>query len=86
MELALGRYPIPELRPEEIDMLMHLPDGVAAPRQDEGIRHSIFELLSYIIDQDPPKMPAEYFMPQFCDFIDICLHVRFSNLIMLKIF
>jgi len=72
LELVLGRYPIPVLPKAEIDHLMSLPEGTPAPQQEE-IRHAIFELLSEIIDQDPPKVPSEYFTLEFATFLDLCL-------------
>ena len=77
LELVLGRYPIPVLPKAEIDHLMSLPEGTPAPQQEE-IRHAIFELLSEIIDQDPPKVPSEYFTLEFATFLDLCLQVSLS--------
>jgi len=33
----------------------------------------IFALLEYIVSEPPPTIPAEYFSPEFKDFVDICL-------------
>jgi len=73
LELALGRYPIPVLPRNEIENLMSLPEGTPATSGREEIRQAIFELLSEIIDQDPPKVPSDYFSQEFCAFIDMCL-------------
>ena len=75
LELALGRYPIPVLPRNEIENLMSLPEGTPATSGREEIRQAIFELLSEIIDQDPPKVPSDYFSQEFCAFIDMCLQV-----------
>ena len=55
---------------------MNLPEGTPDQTGTEEIRQAIFELLSEIIDQDPPKVPSEYFSQEFCSFIDLCLQVR----------
>ncbi|PAA86399.1 hypothetical protein BOX15_Mlig022817g1 [Macrostomum lignano] len=34
---------------------------------------AIFELLSYIVYQQPPKLPSFAFSEQFCEFVDCCL-------------
>ena len=79
----MGRYPIPVLPKAEIDHLMSLPEGTPAPQQEE-IRHAIFELLSEIIDQDPPKVPSEYFTLEFATFLDLCLQVSLSLNFLIK--
>ena len=78
MELALGKYVIPAPSPAEIDELMSLPEGTPVQRGEE-IRHTIFELLVVIVEQDPPKLPENYFCNEFCQLIDMCLQVSFSN-------
>ena len=55
---------------------MAVPEGTPATTGNEEIRQAIFELLSEIIDQDPPKVPSDYFSQEFCIFIDLCLQVR----------
>jgi len=72
MELALGKYVIPAPSPAEIDELMSLPEGTPVQRGEE-IRHTIFELLVVIVEQDPPKLPENYFCNEFCQLIDMCL-------------
>ena len=75
MELALGKYVIPAPSSAEIDELMSLPEGTPVQRGEE-IRHTIFELLVVIVEQDPPKLPENYFCNEFCQLIDMCLQVR----------
>ena len=78
MELALGKYVIPAPSPAEIDELMSLPEGTPVQRGEE-IRHTIFELLVVIVEQDPPKLPENYFCNEFCQLIDMCLQVSFGK-------
>lgn len=44
------------------------PGGNGGPRP-----MAIFELLDFIVNESPPKLPVEYFTPQFVDFVDRCL-------------
>ena len=74
MELALGKYAIPAPTESEIDELMALDEGTP-PRKCEEIRHTIFELLMVIVDQEPPKLPTTHFSPNMVNFIDMCLQV-----------
>jgi serine/threonine protein kinase len=39
----------------------------------------IFALLEYIVSEPPPTIPAEYFSPEFKDFVDICLRKNPSD-------
>jgi serine/threonine protein kinase len=34
---------------------------------------AIFELLNYIVNEPPPKLPASFFSADFKDFVDHCL-------------
>ncbi|XP_064609755.1 dual specificity mitogen-activated protein kinase kinase 1-like isoform X2 [Liolophura sinensis] len=34
---------------------------------------AIFELLDYIVNEPPPKLPTEYFSEEFCNFVNKCL-------------
>ena len=76
VELALGKYAIPAPTDAEITDLMSLDEGTP-PRKCEEIRHTIFELLMVIVEQDPPKLPADYFSQDMVDFCDSCLQVFF---------
>ena len=75
VELALGKYAIPAPTEAEINELMSLEEGTP-PRKSEEIRHTIFELLMVIVDQEPPKLPNTHFSQGMVDFIDMCLQVR----------
>jgi len=82
VELALGRYPIPCLTTEDFIKLfvnpdqqdVILPPGAKAPSgATETKSMAIFELLDYIVNEEPPKLPSQYFTVEFCDFITRCL-------------
>ncbi|XP_065672583.1 dual specificity mitogen-activated protein kinase kinase 1 isoform X2 [Hydra vulgaris] len=82
VELALGRYPIPCLTTEDfIQIFMNpekgthvLPPGAKAPPGvTETKSMAIFELLDYIVNEEPPKLPSQYFSNDFCDFVNKCL-------------
>lgn len=81
VEMAIGMYPIP---PPDAKTLA----AIFGPSRDEeyGSEHSpvgsvnnsarpmaIFELLDYIVNEPPPKLPAGIFTDQFRDFVDRCL-------------
>lgn len=34
---------------------------------------AIFELLEYIVNQPPPRLPRGVFSDEMCEFIDMCL-------------
>ena len=74
MELALGKYAVPAPTVAEIDELMGLDEGTP-PRKSEEIRHTIFELLMVIVDQEPPKLGTKHFSQDMVQFIDMCLQV-----------
>ncbi|KAF4532841.1 hypothetical protein B566_EDAN014798 [Ephemera danica] len=46
----------------------NFPPGTNGPRP-----MAIFELLNYIVNEPPPKLPASYFSAEFKDFVDHCL-------------
>jgi len=82
VELALGRYPIPCLTTDDLlqiflnpkDKEVVLPPG--ARSQDPNVETksmAIFELLDYIVNEEPPKLPQQYFSEEFCDFVNRCL-------------
>ncbi|XP_044730090.1 dual specificity mitogen-activated protein kinase kinase dSOR1 isoform X2 [Chrysoperla carnea] len=75
VEMAVGVYPIPPPdaktlaaifgpRPEGSDSPSHVP----TPRS-----MAIFELLDYIVNEQPPKLPSGIFSDEFKDFVDRCL-------------
>jgi len=78
VELALGKYAIPAPTEAEINELMSLEEGTP-PRKSEEIRHTIFELLMVIVDQEPPKLPNTHFSQGMVDFIDMCLQRQPEN-------
>lgn len=82
VELALGRYPIPCLTTEDLIKIfvdpssqgVVLPPGAKAPAGSAEVKSlAIFELLDYIVNEEPPKLPSQYFSTEFCDFINQCL-------------
>jgi len=82
VEMAIGMYPIP---PPDAKTLA----AIFGPSKDEEGEHSqlspvhgngsgprpmaIFELLDYIVNEPPPKLPAGIFSNEFKDFVDRCL-------------
>ncbi|XP_057300426.1 dual specificity mitogen-activated protein kinase kinase 1-like [Hydractinia symbiolongicarpus] len=82
VELALGRYPIPCLTTEDLIKIfvdpssqgVVLPPGAKPPAGSAEVKSlAIFELLDYIVNEEPPKLPSQYFSTEFCDFINQCL-------------
>lgn len=74
VEMAIGMYPIP---PPDAKTLAAIfgptkdgdsPDGSRTPRP-----MAIFELLDYIVNEPPPKLPSGIFSDDFKDFVDRCL-------------
>lgn len=82
IEMALGRYPIPQPPLEEI--IPELQEPVAGdfpPRQGgnpyashaNAIRMPVFELLQIITTCAPPTLPEDYFDEDIRTFVDSCL-------------
>ncbi|KAJ7384488.1 Dual specificity mitogen-activated protein kinase kinase 1 [Desmophyllum pertusum] len=83
VEMAIGRYPIPP--PEEnVNLsqkstspshLMRLPPGARPPGgvNNDARPMAIFELLDYIVNEPPPKLPSGHFSEDFCEFVNKCL-------------
>lgn len=74
VEMAIGMYPIP---PPDARTLAAIfgprPDG-DSPGHTNGPRPmAIFELLDYIVNEPPPKLPSGIFSNEFKDFVDRCL-------------
>lgn len=67
VELALGRYPIPETE-ASVDITTS-PGGIGPEKKSMAI----FELLDYIVNEEPPKLPESRFSNLFCDFVNKCL-------------
>lgn len=72
--MAIGMYPIP---PPDAKTLAAIfgprPDGESAGQSNGPRPMAIFELLDYIVNEPPPKLPAGIFTDEFKDFVDRCL-------------
>ena len=75
VELALGRYPIPAVTTEDlIQIFMKSNFEMGKPAANPETKSmAIFELLNYIVNEEPPKLPSQYFSDEFCDFVNKCL-------------
>uniref|UniRef100_A0AAQ4RKP3 Dual specificity mitogen-activated protein kinase kinase 2 n=1 Tax=Gasterosteus aculeatus aculeatus TaxID=481459 RepID=A0AAQ4RKP3_GASAC len=88
VELAIGRYPIPPPEPKELESIFGraILDGAEGephantqrPRppghgMDSRPAMAIFELLDYIVNEPPPKLPLGVFTNDFQDFVTKCL-------------
>ncbi|KAJ9594738.1 hypothetical protein L9F63_013948, partial [Diploptera punctata] len=82
VEMAIGMYPIPPPDAKtlaaifghrmESDNHNHVPNSPV--NRSNGPRPmAIFELLDYIVNEPPPKLPAGIFSGSFKDFVDSCL-------------
>lgn len=83
IEMALGRYPIPQPPLEETVAELKEPAAGELPPRPGGnphashlnaIRMPIFELLQIIFSSDPPTLPEDYFSEDFRLFVELCLH------------
>jgi len=87
LEMALGCYPIPPPDPNELakkfdpvfkedpQNMMPVPSP-RTPRTPHTVGSkpmAIFELLEYIVNQPPPRLPSRVFSNQMRDFVDTCL-------------
>lgn len=73
IEMAIGRYPIPPLSAKQIETIFSTSATDRSP-MDMGPRPmAIFELLDYIVNEDPPKLPEGLFSKPFVDFVGSCL-------------
>jgi mitogen-activated protein kinase kinase 1 len=85
LEVSLGMYPIP---PPDPETLVHMfgpeasedPFNMASPNNQAVMAKrpvskpmAIFELLEYIVNQPPPKLPPGVFSEEMRDFVDVCL-------------
>lgn len=72
VEMAIGMYPIPP--PDALTLA-----AIFNPHHDESSQinrprqMAIFELLDYIVNEPPPKLPSGIFTEEFKDFVDQCL-------------
>ncbi|XP_070543184.1 dual specificity mitogen-activated protein kinase kinase 1-like [Ptychodera flava] len=89
VEMGIGRYPIPPPDKKEMAKIFCLPmeddkSSTPAPRASrpasgfgiggDGPRPmAIFELLEYIVNEPPPRLPSGVFSPEFIDFVNNCL-------------
>uniref|UniRef100_A0A672JW20 mitogen-activated protein kinase kinase n=1 Tax=Sinocyclocheilus grahami TaxID=75366 RepID=A0A672JW20_SINGR len=89
VELAIGRYPIPppdakelegifgrpvmDVRETETHSTSARPRPPSRPVSGHGPVMAIFELLDYIVNEPPPKLPHGVFTPDFQDFVTKCL-------------
>lgn len=76
VEMGIGMYPIPPPNEETLADVFSTP-----PEETAGINSNlsgprpmaIFELLDYIVNEPPPKLPPNIFSKDFEHFVDICL-------------
>ncbi|XP_040911438.1 dual specificity mitogen-activated protein kinase kinase 2b isoform X2 [Toxotes jaculatrix] len=89
VELSIGRYPIPPPDAKELEAIFGRPilDGSEGethstsprprppgrPVSGHGAVMAIFELLDYIVNEPPPKLPHGIFTSDFQDFVTKCL-------------
>jgi len=87
LEMALGCYPIPPPDPahlahsfgpaflEDPQNMVPSPRTPRTPHTPQGMNKTmaIFELLEYIVNQPPPRLPGRVFSNEMRDFVDICL-------------
>ncbi|ELW62385.1 Dual specificity mitogen-activated protein kinase kinase 1 [Tupaia chinensis] len=89
VEMAIGRYPIPPPDAKELELMFGCQvEGDAAetpprprtpgrPLSSYGMDNrppmAIFELLDYIVNEPPPKLPSGVFSLEFQDFVNKCL-------------
>ncbi|XP_067874342.1 dual specificity mitogen-activated protein kinase kinase 1 [Heterodontus francisci] len=89
VEMAIGRYPIPPPDAKELEQIFGCrmgedstssepnPQSSAHPGSSFGVDcrppMAIFELLDYIVNEPPPKLPTGVFSEEFQDFVNKCL-------------
>ncbi|XP_044256669.1 dual specificity mitogen-activated protein kinase kinase dSOR1 [Tribolium madens] len=74
VEMAIGMYPIPPPDPETLKAMFESRNDNDSPDHTKGPRPmAIFELLDYIVNEPPPKLPSGLFSDEFKDFVDRCL-------------
>lgn len=79
IEMAIGQYPIPPPDPRDLrenkDKTVTPGDSTVEPENtDPRPPMAIFELLNYIVNENPPTLPAdESFSEPFREFISKCL-------------
>uniref|UniRef100_A0A672YU01 Dual specificity mitogen-activated protein kinase kinase 1 n=1 Tax=Sphaeramia orbicularis TaxID=375764 RepID=A0A672YU01_9TELE len=71
VEMAIGRFPIPPPDAKELEQIFGIP--LFRPYgPDSRPPMAIFELLDYIVNEPPPKLPG-IFSTEFQDFVNKCL-------------
>lgn len=84
VEMAIGMYPIPPPDPNTLSRILanrasaaSSSQAVKTPRSAglplEPRPMAIFELLDYIVNEPPPRLPKGDFSPEFVDLVDLCL-------------
>lgn len=74
MEMAIGMYPIPPPDAKTLAAIFGSKNDSESPDHTKGPRPmAIFELLDYIVNEPPPKLPSGIFTDDFKDFVDRCL-------------
>ncbi|KAK9890004.1 hypothetical protein WA026_008817 [Henosepilachna vigintioctopunctata] len=74
VEMAIGMYPIPPPDAKTLAAIFGPRSDSDSPDHSKGPRPmAIFELLDYIVNEQPPKLPAGIFTDEFKDFVDRCL-------------
>jgi len=90
LEMALGCYPIPPPDPSYLAQIFgptftedpaNMVPPVPSPRTPRTPLGSskpmaIFELLEYIVNQPPPRLPSRVFSNEMRNFVDICLRKK----------
>ncbi|BES94673.1 protein kinase kinase [Nesidiocoris tenuis] len=81
VEMAIGMYPIPPPDSKTLAAIFGPREGEedttqVSPNHGNGTGPrpmAIFELLDYIVNEPPPKLPPAIFSEEFTDFVDRCL-------------
>lgn len=72
--MAIGMYPIPPPDADTLKTIFGPRNETDSPDHTKGPRPmAIFELLDYIVNEPPPKLPTALFSTDFKDFVDRCL-------------
>ncbi|CAK1542159.1 unnamed protein product [Leptosia nina] len=75
VEMAIGMYPIPPPDTKTLAAIFGGQNEDHSPGQAPNSPRpmAIFELLDYIVNEPPPKLPPGIFSDEFTDFVDRCL-------------
>ncbi|KAF0991498.1 hypothetical protein HZS_974 [Henneguya salminicola] len=74
VELVTGRYPYPPISQETLVKLLQKPPPTIDNTQQTKESNTeedlaIFELLDYIVQDEPPKLLDSFFSKEICDFV-----------------